>query len=158
MLSVPAVASESVDIKGLHAGMQGYELRGHLKDFCYIDVCLLSHKPMFTVGGVRGHLLAARYDGNGAADLIDFEFDSFGFAQLRTAMVEKFPATRCIESEVITRLGLQVPQVVCRYETDKDGIYLVRVAGNINKSIMFVLSAEKRDELREHIAAATRDM
>jgi hypothetical protein len=35
---------------------------------------------------------------------------------------------------------------------------LVRVAGNFNKSVMFVMSAEKSQELREHIAAANKDL
>jgi hypothetical protein len=93
-----------------------------------------------------------------AADSIDFIFDSFGFDQLRAAMIEKFPGTKCENSEVITRRGLLVPQVICRFEAAKDGIYLMRVAGNINKSMMFVLSAEKRQEMREHVAAANKDL
>jgi hypothetical protein len=153
-----AYADESVDIKGFHAGMKRYELKGHLSDFCYLEACTLSRKTLFTVGGVKGKLLAATYDTDGAADSIDFIFDSFGFDHLRAAMLEKFPATRCENSEVITRLGLHVPQVLCRFETAKDGIYLVRVAGNINKSVMFVMSAEKRQEMREHVAAANKDL
>lgn len=158
LLSGAAFAEDSVDIKGFHAGMKRYELTGHVTDFCYLEGCVLSRKTPFTVGGVKGRLLAATYDSNGAADLIDFIFDSFGFDQLRAAMIEKFPNTKCENSEVITRLGLHVPQVLCRFETPKDGIYLVRVAGNINKSVMFVMSAEKRQEMREHIAATNKDL
>jgi hypothetical protein len=153
-----ASAEESLEIKGFHAGMQRHELKGHLTDFCYLEACALSRKTPFTVGGVKGKLLTATYNSEGAADSIDFVFDSFGFDRLRAAMLEKFPATKCENSEAITRLGLHVPQVLCRFETNKDGIYLVRVAGNINKSVMFVMSAEKRQELREHIAATNKDL
>ncbi len=158
LLSGTAFAEDSVDIKGFHAGMKRYELTGHLTDFCYLEGCAFSRKTPFTVGGVKGRLLATTYDNNGTADSIDFIFDSFGFDQLRAAMLEKFPGTKCENSEVITRLGLHVPQVLCRFETSKDGIYLARVAGNINKSVMFVMSAEKRQEMREHIAAANKDL
>jgi hypothetical protein len=158
LLSGAAFADDSVDIKGFHAGMKRYELKGHLTDFCYLEGCALSRKTPFTVGGVKGKLLSATYDSDGAADSIDFIFDSFGFGQLRAAMLEKFPGTKCENSEAITRLGLHVPQVLCRFETAKDGIYLVRVAGNINRSVMFVMSAEKRQEVREHIAAANKDL
>jgi hypothetical protein len=37
MLSAAASGDESLDIKGFYAGMQGYELKGHLKDFCYLE-------------------------------------------------------------------------------------------------------------------------
>jgi hypothetical protein len=158
LFSTAASADESVEIKGFHAGMQRYELKGHLTDFCYLEACAFSRKTPFTVGGVKGKLFTATYDSAGEADSIDFIFDSFGFDRLRAAMLDKFPATKCENSEAITRLGLHVPQVLCRFETAKDGIYLVRVAGNINKSVMFVMSAEKRQELREHIAAANKDL
>jgi hypothetical protein len=158
LLSTVAFADESVDIKGFHAGMQRHELKGHLTDFCYLEACALSRKTPFTVGGVKGKLLTATYDGDGAADSIDFIFDSFGFDHLRAAMLEKFPAARCENSEAITRLGLHVPQVICHFETSKDGIYLMRVAGNINRSVMFVMSAEKRKEVRDHIVAANKDL
>jgi hypothetical protein len=158
LFGTAAYADESIDIKGFHAGMKRYELKGHLSDFCYLEGCTLSRKTLFTVGGVKGKLLAATYDADGTADSIDFIFDSFGFDHLRAAMLEKFPATRCEISEVITRLGLHVPQVICRFETQKDGIYLARVAGNINKSVMFVISAEKRQEVRDHLAAANKDL
>jgi hypothetical protein len=136
----------------------GYELKGHLNDFCYAEGCVLSRKTPFTVGGVKGKLLRTSYDSNGAADLIEFKFDSLQFAHLRSAMIEKFPKTQCVDSEVITRLGIRVPQVLCRYETPKDGIYLARVAGNINRSVMFVISAERRREVKDHIAAANKDL
>jgi hypothetical protein len=158
LLSGAAFAEDSVDIKGFHAGMKRYELTGHLTDFCYLEGCALSRKTPFTVGGVKGRLLAATYDSNGTADSIDFIFDSFAFDQLRAAMLEKFPDTKCDKSEVITRLGLRIPQVFCHFETAQDGIYLARVAGNINKSVMFVMSAEKRQEVREHIAATNKDL
>jgi hypothetical protein len=158
LFSAAAFADESVDIKGFHSGMQRHELKGHLTDFCYLEGCALSRRTPFTVGGVKGKFLTASYDGNGAADSIDFIFDSFGFDHLKAAMLEKFPETKCVSSEVITRLGLHVPQVLCRFETNKDGIYLARVAGNINKSVMFVMSAEKRQEVRDHIAVANRDL
>jgi hypothetical protein len=153
-----ALADEFLDIKGFHVGMKGHELKGHLTDFCYQEGCGFSRKTPFTVGGVKGKFLTASYDTNGAADTIDFIFDSFEFEHLRGALVEKFPQSTCANSEVITRLGLRVPQVLCRYETAKDGIYLVRVAGNINKSVMFVMSAEKRQDVRDHVAAANRDL
>jgi hypothetical protein len=158
LFSTAASAGDSVDIKGFHAGMPRHDLTGHLTDFCYLEGCALSRKTPFTVGGIKGKFLTATYDGNGAADSIDFIFDSFGFDRLRTAMIEKFPGTECVDSEVITRLGLHVPQVLCHFESAKDGIYLVRVAGNINKSVMFVMSAEKRQEVREHVAAANKDL
>ncbi len=158
LFSAAASADEYLDIKGFHVGMKGYELKGHLTDFCYHEGCVVSRKTPFTVGGVKGKLLNATYDTNGAADMIEFVFDSFGFDSIRSAFIEKYPNAKCVNSEVITRIGLRVPQVVCRYETDRDGIYLVRVAGNINKSLMFVISAEKRQEVRDHIAAANKDL
>lgn len=158
MVVVAQAADDYLDVKGFHVGMQGYELKGHLSDFCYEEGCALSRKTPFTVGGVKGKLLHASYDANGSANLIEFKFDSMQFAHLRTALVEKFPKTQCVDSEVITRLGLHVPQVLCRYETERDGIYLVRVDGNINRSVMFVISAEKRQEVRDHIAAANKDL
>src|SRR5471032_837667 len=85
LFSTVASAEESVDIKGFRAGMQRHELKGHLTDFCYLEGCALSRKTPFTVGGVKGRFLTASYDGNGAADSIDFIFDNFGFDHLRAA-------------------------------------------------------------------------
>jgi hypothetical protein len=158
MLSAAASGAESVDIKGFYAGMEGYELKGHLKDFCYLEGCALSRKTRFTVGEVKGKFLAAKYDSAGAAELIAFQFDSFGFQRLQSAMLEKFPETKCIKSTVITRLGLTVPQMLCAFETEKDGIYLLRVAGNINRSTMFVMTAQARQELRQYVADANNDL
>jgi hypothetical protein len=154
----PAVAGEHLDIKGFHVGMQRWELKAHEKDFCYAEGCVLSRKTPFTVGGVKGRLLAATYDSSATADSIDFTFDSFGFDGLRKAMVEKYPNTACVDSEVITRLGLHVPQVTCKFETADDGIYLVRVAGNINRSLLLVMSAQKRQDVRNHLEAANKDL
>jgi len=153
-----ASADDFLDIKGFHAGMKRYELKGHLTDFCFQQGCAFSKKTPFTVGGVKGQFLGATYDSNGAADSIDFTFDSFDFKQLRAALTDKYPHSNCVNSEAITRLGIKVPQVFCRFETDKDGIYLIRVAGNINRSMMFVMSAEKREEVKEHVVAANRDL
>jgi len=153
-----ASADDLLDIKGFHAGMKGYELKGHLTDFCFQEGCAFSKKTPFTVGGVKGKFLAATYDSNGAADSIDFVFDSFGFEPLRAALIDKYPQSKCVNSEVITRRGIQVPQVLCRFETGKDGIYLIRAAGSINQSMMFVMSAEKREEVKEHVVAANRDL
>ena len=150
--------SAPLDIKGFHVGMKNWEVTAHERDFCYAKVCGLSHKTPFTVGGVTGKFLNATYDDSAAANLVEFGFDSFGFKNLRNALVSKYPDTKCVNSEVITRLGIHVPQVVCRYETDRDGIYLMRVAGNINKSLLFIMSAEKREEVKEHIVAANHDL
>jgi hypothetical protein len=150
--------SDPLDIKGFHVGMKNWEITAHEHDFCYAKTCPLSHKTPFTVGGVTGKFLNATYDDSAAANLVEFGFDSFGFQNLRNALLQKYPGTKCVNSEVITRLGLHVPQEVCRYETDKDGIYLMRVAGNINKSLLFIMSAEKREEVKEHIVAANHDL
>jgi hypothetical protein len=147
-----------LEIKGFHVGMKNWEVTAHEHDFCYAKSCPLSHKTPFTVGGVTGRFFNATYDDSATANLVEFGFDSFGFQNLRNALVEKYPGTKCRNSEVITRLGLHVPQVVCRYETDKDGIYLMRVAGNINRSLLFIMSAEKREEVKEHIVAANHDL
>lgn len=157
LTSSVASADDLLEIKGFHVGMKTWEVTAHEHDFCYSKVCL-AHKTPFTVGGVAGKFLNATYDDSAAANLVEFGFDSFGFQNLRSALVEKYPGTKCMNSEVITRLGLHVPQVVCRYETDKDGIYLVRVAGNINSSLLFIMSAEKREEVKEHIIAANHDL
>ena len=149
---------DHLEIKGFHVGMKNWEVTAHEHDFCYAKTCPLSRKTPFTVGGVTGKFLNATYDDSAAANLVEFGFDSFGFENLKNALVEKYPGTKCMNSEVITRLGLHVPQVVCRYETDKDGIYLMRVAGNINKSLLFIMSAEKREEVKEHIVAANHDL
>ena len=158
LLSQSFAADEHLEIKGFHAGMKRYELSGHLTDFCFKERCVLSRKTAFTVGGVKGRFLTATYNSDGEADLIEFGFDSLKFSQLQAALTEKYPQAACKNSEVITRLGLRVPQVVCRYETASEGIYVLRVAGTINRSLLFVMSAEKRLEVRDHFAAATRDL
>jgi hypothetical protein len=147
-----------VEVKGFHIGMKNWEVTAHERDFCYGKGCALSRKTPFTVGGVAGKFLNATYDDSAAANLIEFGFDSFGFTRLRAAIVEKYPGTKCVDSEVITRLGLHVPQVLCRYETDKDGIYLMRVAGNINRSLLFIMSADKKQDVKDHIVAANHDL
>lgn len=158
LVSAIALGAEHLDVKGFHVGMQRWEIKAHESDFCYTGRCTLSHKPLFTVGDVRGRLLGATYDDSARATSIDFAFDSFGFDRLKAALLTKYPDARCTTSEAITRLGLHVPQVVCRYETETDGIYLVRVAGNINRSLLFLMSAEKRREVLTHIAAANHDL
>jgi hypothetical protein len=151
-------AEDDLEIKGFHSGMKRYELTGHLKEFCYREGCALSRKTPFTVGGVKGRFLTADYNANGEADAIEFVFDSLQFAPLQAALTEKYPQAVCQSSEAIARSGIKVPQVMCRYETSSAGIYLLRVAGNINRSVMFVLSAEKRQEVRDRVIAATRDL
>jgi len=123
-----------------------------------MEGCLLTNKIPFTVGRVKERFLAVSYNDSAEVTMADFTFDSLQFEHLRTALVDKYPQARCLESEVITRIGTRVPQVVCKYETSKDGINLVRVAGNINRSLLFVMSAEKRKELQEHIAATNKDL
>ena len=158
LVSSLVFADDHLEIKGFHVGMKNWEVTAHERDFCYEKVCPFSRKTPFTVGGVSGKVLKATYDDSAAANLIEFGFDSFGFSSLRTAMVEKYPGTKCVDSEVITRLGIHVPQVLCRYETDKDGMYLMRVAGNINKSLLFIMSSEKKQEVKDHIIAANHDL
>jgi hypothetical protein len=159
MLSTTAAgADESVEIKGFHVGMKTWEFKAHQTDFCYLEGCLLAHKIPFTVGGVKGGFFGVSYNDSAEVTLAEFNFDSLQFEHLRTAMIEKYPKTKCSNSEVITRLGRRVPQVICGFETSKDGIYLLRVAGNINRSLMFVMSAEKRKELQDHIVAANKDL
>jgi hypothetical protein len=150
---------DDIEIKGFHLGMKRWELKAHERDFCYSKAgCALSHKTQFTVGGVDGKLLTATFDDDAAVNSVEFVFDSFGFEQIRRALLEKYPHASCLNSEVITRQGIKLPQVICRFETDRDGIYLLRVAGNINRSLLFVMSADKRQEVRDHIAAATKDL
>jgi len=159
ILSAPATwADEFVEIKGFHVGMKSWEFKAHQTDFCYVEGCLLAKKIPFTVGGVKGRFFGVTYNDSAEVTMAEFSFESLQFEHLRTALIEKYPKTKCLDSEVMSRLGRRVPQVVCGFENPKDGIYLVRVAGNINRSLMFVMSAEKRQELKEHIAAANKDL
>jgi hypothetical protein len=159
LVSAAAMASEQyLEIKGFHVGMKAWELKAHQTDFCYVEGCTFSNKVPFTVGGIKGRFLTASYNDSAEVDSVDFTFDSLEFEHLRTALLEKYPRAKCADSEVITRRGLRVPQVVCGFETPSDGIYLVRVAGNINRSMMVLMSAEKKQEMREHIAAANKDL
>jgi hypothetical protein len=152
-------AEDFLEIKGFHVGMKSWEFKAHQTDFCYMEGCFLSpNKTFFTVGGVKGRFFGVSYNDSAEVAMAEFTFDSLQFDHLRTALIEKYPRAKCSDSEVITRLGRRVPQMVCGFETAKDGIYLVRVAGNINRSLMFVMSAEKRKDLRDHIAAANKDL
>jgi len=104
-----------------------------------MEGCLFANKIPFTVGGVKGRFVGVSYNDSAELTMADFTFDSWQFENLRTELVEKYPQSRCLDSEVITRDGRRVPQVVCTFETPKDGIYLVRVAGNTSRSLMFVM-------------------
>jgi hypothetical protein len=107
---------------------------------------------------VKGKVLMVTHDDSAVVDSVGFVFDSFGFVNLKAALVEKYPDSKCVTSEVVTRLGLRVPQMICRYETATDGIYLMRAAGNINRSQLFLMSAEKRQEVQNRISSANKDL
>ena len=161
LLSISAFAADRdpLDIKGFHVGMQRWEVEAHKKDFCFQhQICGLPKKTRFTVGGVIGKFSAATYDNDAASTLVAFSFDSLKFSELQAALMGKYPQASCQNSQAVTRLGLHVPQVICHFETNKDGIYLIRVLGNINTSELFLMSAEKKREFQEYIAARNKDM
>jgi hypothetical protein len=153
-----AAAGDYLEIKGFHVGMTSLELRSHKEDFCYSEGCAFSRKIPFTVGGVKGKWLAATYNGDAMVNSVEFIFDSLRFENLKSALFEKYPGAKCATSDVINRQGTHFDQIVCRYETDKDGIYLARYDGNSTKSVLFVMSADKKEELRARLAAAQKDL
>jgi len=70
-----------------------------------MDGCLLRNKIPFIVGGVKGRFLAGSYN-DAEVTTADFTFDSRPFEHLRTGLVDKYSQARCLESEVITRIGM----------------------------------------------------
>lgn len=97
------------------------------------------------------------YDNDARVNSIEFTFDSLRFASLKGALLEKYLETKCATSDVTNRIGAHFQQIICRYETDKEGIYLARYDGNVLHSVMFVMSADKRDEVRARLEAAQKE-
>jgi hypothetical protein len=159
LLGSVAAADDHLEIKGFHVGMTSLELRSHKADFCYDHLgCDISRKTPFTVGGVKGRFLHATYDSDAIVNSIEFTFDSLRFANLKAALLDKYPGTKCATSDVTNRVGTHFQQIVCRYEEDKEGIYLARYDGNVLRSVLFVMSAVKREDLKMRLEAAQKDL
>jgi hypothetical protein len=152
-------ADEPADVNGFHVGMQQDEFTARYLGFCYTQqTCARSHKPAFNYGGVTGAFLTATYDSSGGLDLAEFAFESAGFEGLKRALLQRYPDARCTDTAGIDFQGQHVPQVICRRETAADGIYLLRVSGSVNRSLLFVTSAAKRSEATERLAAAATSL
>jgi hypothetical protein len=149
---------EYLDLKSFHVNMTEAEMTAHLADYCYREACAFSRQPPFTVGGIKGKLVRAAYGAHGTIDFIEFGFDSVSFLSLQRALTQRYPDVDCANSDATTTADRPVAQVVCRFETDRDGIYLVRVADNLDTSILFVTAIEKRSAARDLIAAASKDL
>jgi hypothetical protein len=154
-----AIADDAVEIKGFHVGMTRSEVKARESDFCYDHLgCDLTHKTRFTVGGVNAKKVSATYSSNAMADSIEFEFGSSGFSRLKAALIEKYPGTECKSEDVTNLLGNHFEQVICRYETGTGGIYLARYDRSLLTSVMFVMSADKKELIEERLAAAKKDL
>jgi hypothetical protein len=152
-------ASEPADINGFHVGMQQEEFSARYLGFCYTQqTCERTHKARFSYGGVMGAFLTATYDSSGGLDSAEFAFESGGFDALKRELLQRYPDARCSDTGSIDFQGQHVPQVICRRETAKDGIYLVRVSGSVNRSLLFVASASKRGDVAERLSAAATSL
>jgi hypothetical protein len=152
-------ASQPADINGFHVGMQQEEFSARYLGFCYTQqTCERTHKAQFNYGGVTGAFLTATYDSTGGLDSAEFAFEAGGFDALKRTLLERYPDARCADTGGIDFQGQHVPQVICRRETATDGIYLLRVSGSVNRSLLFVASAAKRGDVAERLAAAATSL
>ena len=158
--SMPALgADDPADINGFHVGMEQGEFSARFLSFCYTQqTCARTHKTPFSYGGVMGGFLTATYDASGGLDAAEFAFESDGFDALQRALLQRYPDARCSSTGGIDFQGQHVPQVICRRETAADGIYLLRVSGNVNRSLLFIASASKRGDVAQRLAAAATSL
>jgi hypothetical protein len=122
---------EHLSIKEFHLGMSKADIKAVEKVYCLYSSlgCGLFHsKPNFTIGGIGMDWIVLE------SQDIGFTFPSSGFDLVKNALLTKYPATVCVDSDITNRLGTHFVQTSCKIVVGEEGIVLCRYATNLSTS------------------------
>jgi hypothetical protein len=137
MLPISALA-QSIEIKGLRVGMTKAEVQKKFPTW-----------KNFTIAGVPNKYESLTFNIEYQDDRLNqftFFFDAASFETVLEAIREKYPATKCKTSKVGNAMGAKFEQVQCLMSDSESVLELLRYVGDIQTSMLSLISKKALDD------------
>jgi hypothetical protein len=179
-LSSVAFADEHIDIKGFHLGMTQQEVdtfkngyyrtdaptfdRKTFKQLpplvpCFDD-CKPGETPIFTIGGAGIMFDSTQpfvhYTEN-IADRVLITLSPSKFDVIKDALLTKYSATKCVDSDVSNAMNAHFTQTQCTYQTATEVLTLTRYV-DLTTSAITINSVDNLKANAEQAEKAKRDL